>query len=130
MTGLLFCSSVINYIDRVNISVAAPVMMAATGWDKDLFGWVFSIFLVGYAMGQLPGGIIADRWSGRNVLAVAFLGFSLFTLLTPFIRLICFFGMDGLVTDVFRNHIFSFKLKVWSKRLFVYLICFVFKLFE
>ena len=84
MTGLLFCSSVINYVDRVNISVAAPVMMAATGWDKDLFGWVFSIFLVGYAMGQLPGGIIADRWSGRNVLAVAFFGFSLFTLLTPF----------------------------------------------
>ncbi len=84
MTGLLFCSSVINYVDRVNISVAAPVMMAATGWDKDLFGWVFSIFLIGYAMGQLPGGIIADRWSGRNVLAVAFFGFSLFTLLTPF----------------------------------------------
>ena len=84
MTGLLFCSSVINYVDRVNISVAAPVMMAATGWDKDLFGWVFSIFLIGYAIGQLPGGIIADRWSGRNVLVVAFFGFSLFTLLTPF----------------------------------------------
>lgn len=84
MIGLLFCSSVINYIDRVNISVAAPVMMEATGWDKDLFGWVFSIFLIGYAMGQLPGGIIADRWSGKNVLALAFFGFSLFTFLTPF----------------------------------------------
>ena len=84
MIGLLFCSSVINYIDRVNISVAAPVMMAETGWDKDLFGWVFSIFLIGYASGQMPGGVLADRWSGRKVLALAFLGFSLFTFLTPF----------------------------------------------
>ncbi len=83
MIGLLFCGSVINYIDRVNISVAAPVMMQETGWPKDQFGWVFSIFLIGYALLQLPGGVIADRWSGRHVLTVAFLGFSLFTLLTP-----------------------------------------------
>jgi len=83
MIGLLFCGSVINYVDRVNISVAAPVMMKEMGWSKDLFGWVFSVFLIGYALLQLPGGIIADRWSGRKVLALAFCGFSLFTLLTP-----------------------------------------------
>lgn len=83
MIGLLFCGSVINYVDRVNISVAAPVMMKEMGWSKDLFGWVFSVFLIGYALLQLPGGVIADRWSGRKVLALAFCGFSVFTLLTP-----------------------------------------------
>lgn len=83
MIGLLFCGSVINYVDRVNISVAAPVMMKEMDWSKDLFGWVFSVFLIGYALLQLPGGVIADRWSGRKVLALAFCGFSLFTLLTP-----------------------------------------------
>jgi MFS family permease len=83
MIGLLFFGSIINYVDRVNISVAAPVMMKATGWEKDLFGWVFSTFLIGYALLQLPGGVIADRWSGRKVMALAFCGFSLFTLLTP-----------------------------------------------
>lgn len=83
MIGLLFFGSVINYVDRVNISVAAPVIMKETGWSKDLFGWVFSAFLIGYALLQLPGGIIADRWSGRKVLALAFCGFSVFTLLTP-----------------------------------------------
>jgi ACS family glucarate transporter-like MFS transporter len=83
MIGLLFCGSAINYVDRVNISVAAPVIMKETGWDKDLFGWVFSVFLIGYALLQLPAGVIADRWSGRKVLALAFCGFSLFTLLTP-----------------------------------------------
>ncbi len=83
MIALLFCGSVINYVDRVNISVAAPVIMKETGWAKDLFGWVFSAFLIGYALLQLPGGVIADCWSGRKVLALAFCGFSLFTLLTP-----------------------------------------------
>jgi MFS family permease len=83
MIGLLFCGSIINYVDRVNISVAAPVMMKEMELSKDLFGWVFSTFLIGYALLQLPGGVIADRWSGRKVLVLAFCGFSLFTLLTP-----------------------------------------------
>ena len=83
MIGLLFCSSVVNYIDRVNISVAAPVIMATAGWDKGQFGLVFSAFLIGYALLQIPGGLIADRWSARKVLVLAFCGFSLFTALTP-----------------------------------------------
>lgn len=81
--GLLFCGTVVNYIDRVNISVAAPVIMRETGWDKGQFGLVFSAFLIGYALLQIPGGMLADRWGGRRVLAVAFCGFSLFTALTP-----------------------------------------------
>src|SRR5262247_1335273 len=83
MIGLLFCGTVVNYIDRVNISVAAPVIMKESGWDKGQFGLVFSAFLIGYALLQIPGGVIADRWSGRKVLALAFCGFSLFTLVTP-----------------------------------------------
>jgi len=81
--GLLFCGTVVNYIDRVNISVAAPVIMKETGWDKGQFGLVFSAFLIGYALLQIPGGVVADRWGGRKVLALAFCGFSLFTALTP-----------------------------------------------
>jgi MFS transporter, ACS family, glucarate transporter len=83
MIGLLFAGSVINYVDRVNISIAAPVMMKDLGLTKDEFGWVFSSFLIGYALLQIPGGVIADRWSGRKVLALAFCGFSLFTFLSP-----------------------------------------------
>jgi MFS family permease len=83
MIGLLFCSTVINYVDRVNISVAAPVIMHEAGWDKGQFGLVFSAFLIGYALLQIVGGVVADRWSAGKVLALAFCGFSLFTALTP-----------------------------------------------
>jgi ACS family glucarate transporter-like MFS transporter len=81
--GLLFAGSAINFIDRVNISVAAPAMMLANGWQKDEFGLVFSAFLFGYGLMQIPAGLLADRRSARRLLALAFCGFSLFTALTP-----------------------------------------------
>jgi MFS family permease len=83
IVGLLTLGTMINYIDRVNISVAAPDIMRQTGWDQARFGLVFSAFLVGYALFQVPGGVIADRWSARKVLALSCLGFSFFTALTP-----------------------------------------------
>jgi sugar phosphate permease len=83
IVGLLTLGTMINYVDRVNISVAAPDIMRATGWDKAQFGAVFSAFLVGYALLQFPGGVLADRWSPRKVLAFSCVGFSLFTALTP-----------------------------------------------
>ncbi len=83
MVGLLATGSMVNYADRVNISVAAPVIMAALGWDEARFGLIFSAFLLGYTLLQFPGGIIADRWNTHRVLAAACIGFSVFTALTP-----------------------------------------------
>lgn len=83
VVGLLFLSTIINYADRVNISVAGSDIMRETGWDKTQFGLVLSAFLLGYALFQFPGGLIADRWSPRKVLALSCFGFSLFTALTP-----------------------------------------------
>src|SRR4029453_19550132 len=83
VVGLLMLSTIINYADRVNSSVAAPDIMHQTGWDKAQFGVVLSAFLCGYALFQFPGGLIADRWSARKVLTLSCLGFSLFTALTP-----------------------------------------------
>ncbi|MEW6297349.1 MAG: MFS transporter [Thermodesulfobacteriota bacterium] len=83
LVGVLATGSMINYADRVNISVAAPVMMAALGWDEARFGLIFSAFLVGYTLLQFPGGVIADRWNTCRVIALACAGFSVFTALTP-----------------------------------------------
>ncbi|MBI3247940.1 MAG: MFS transporter [Deltaproteobacteria bacterium] len=83
LVGLLAVGSAINYADRVNISVAAPSMMATLGWDEARFGLIFSAFLVGYGLLQIPGGVLADRWGAKYVIASACVGFSLFTALTP-----------------------------------------------
>ena len=82
--GLVLLGTMLNYVDRINISVAAAEIMRDTGWDEARFGWVFSTFLIGYALFQYPGGALADRWSARKVIGLSCLGFSLFTALTPF----------------------------------------------
>jgi ACS family glucarate transporter-like MFS transporter len=80
---LLFLLSLVNYIDRVNISITAPVMMPELGWDTAWFGVVFSAFVCGYALFMIPSGLLADTRSPKMLLAVACFGWSLFTLLTP-----------------------------------------------
>jgi sugar phosphate permease len=45
-------------------------------------GGVLSAFFIGYALMQLPGGMLADRFGPRRVMILAILGWSLFTLLT------------------------------------------------
>ncbi len=83
MLLLLFLLSLVNYIDRVNISLTAPVMMPELGWDTAWFGVVFSSFVAGYAAFMIPSGLLADTRSPKMLLASACFGWSLFTLLTP-----------------------------------------------
>lgn len=80
--ALLTLISVITYVDRVNISVAARQMMPALGLTQIEIGYVFSAFVLGYALFQVPGGWLGDRWGTRRVLTGAVVWWSLFTALT------------------------------------------------
>src|SRR6202166_3816287 len=60
----------ITYLDRVNISTAAPVISKELGFDKITMGVIFSAFVWAYAMFQVPGGWLGDRFGARNVLTV------------------------------------------------------------
>jgi ACS family glucarate transporter-like MFS transporter len=82
MLALLFLISVITYVDRVNISVAAQQMTPALGLTQVQMGYVFSAFVLGYALCQLPGGWLGDRLGAHKVLTAAVLWWSLFTALT------------------------------------------------
>lgn len=80
--ALLTLISVITYVDRVNISVTARQMMPAFGLTQVQMGYVFSAFVLGYALFQIPGGWLGDRWGSRRVLAGAVIWWSIFTALT------------------------------------------------
>jgi MFS family permease len=73
----------ICYLDRVNISVAIIPMSENLGWAPDTQGLILSSFFVGYALTQILGGRLADRYGGKIVLAIGVLIWSLATLLTP-----------------------------------------------
>jgi len=81
---LLCLSVVILYMDRVNMSVVAPVLMHEFGWDPAVMGTVLSAFFVGYFLTQIPGGWLSDRWGTKGILGGAVAWWSLVTMLTPF----------------------------------------------
>ena len=82
MAALLFAISVVTYIDRVNISVTARQMMPALGLTDLQMGHVFSAFVFGYALCQIPGGWAGDRWGAKRILTLAIIWWSVFTALT------------------------------------------------
>jgi len=78
----LFVLSAVAFLDRVNISIAGPSIASEFALSNIQLGWVFSSFLVGYAVFQTIGGWLADRWGPRRVLTVGVLWWGIFTALT------------------------------------------------
>lgn len=81
---LLFLSVVVLYMDRVNMSVVAPVLMQEFGWDPAVMGTVLSAFFLGYFLTQIPGGWLSDRWGAKGILGGAVSWWSMVTMCTPF----------------------------------------------
>ena len=82
---LLFLISAIAFLDRTNISVAGVEMRQEYGVDQVRLGWVFSAFLIGYALFQVPAGWLAARFGPRRVLTAALIWWGLFSALTALV---------------------------------------------
>jgi ACS family glucarate transporter-like MFS transporter len=80
--ALLFLVSLLTFLDRVNISVAGKYINEAYGFSPVQYGIIFSAFVAGYMLFQLPGGYLSDRFGPRAVLTGAILWWSAFTVLT------------------------------------------------
>ncbi|WND01854.1 MFS transporter [Temperatibacter marinus] len=99
MLGLSLLGIVLCYVDRILISIAAINMKADFNWTDTEKGIVLASFFWGYLITQAFGGLLARRFSGRMVFALAVLSWSFFTILTPtaaytnslFILVICRF---------------------------------------
>ena len=74
--------SFVSYLDRANISVAAELMIPALGITKVQMGQIFTSFLIGYAIFQVPGGYLGDRFGARLTLAASALMWALATVAT------------------------------------------------
>ena len=72
----------ITYLDRVNISTAAPVISKEFGFDRITMGVIFSAFVWAYAIFQVPGGWLSDRFGARPVLATIVAYWSVMTAAT------------------------------------------------
>jgi ACS family glucarate transporter-like MFS transporter len=80
--GFLFVFSFLTIVDRVAISAAKASMAAELGIGDVAFGFIFGVFALGYAIGQVPSGWAADRFGPRVFLTAIVIAWSLFTGLT------------------------------------------------
>jgi sugar phosphate permease len=80
--GLICLMYLITYLDRVNISTAAPAISAEFGFDKITMGAIFSAFAWAYALFQVPGGWLSDRFGPRVVLSAIVVFWSAMTAAT------------------------------------------------
>jgi ACS family glucarate transporter-like MFS transporter len=71
LVGLLAATATASYLARVTVSVAGALMRDELALDPIQMGRVFSAFLLGYALCQVPAGMLADRFGARRVLALA-----------------------------------------------------------
>ena len=65
MLALLFVATTINYVDRSNLSIVAPFLSKELGLDPVQMGLLFSAFAWSYAIANLPGGYLIDRFGSR-----------------------------------------------------------------
>lgn len=89
---MLFITVIINYMDRSNISVAAPLISEDLGLSSVQMGLIFSAFGWTYAALQIPGGWILDKLGNRKTHTIGIAGFSIATLLQGFVH-----GFSGFI---------------------------------
>ena len=79
---LTFCITFMMYVDRAVMGSATPAIMDQFHLTKIGMGWSTSAFNWSYALFQVPGGWLADRYGPRLVLACALAWWSIFTSVT------------------------------------------------
>jgi MFS transporter, ACS family, solute carrier family 17 (sodium-dependent inorganic phosphate cotransporter), other len=78
-----FTCLLLSLVDRVNLSVVAPLLMKQYSWDPVTMGTVLGAFFWGFSISPLLGGWLADRLGGKKILGFGALWWSVWTMLTP-----------------------------------------------
>jgi MFS family permease len=79
---VLYFGWIVSYIDRTVVSLSIVQIGKDFSLDASKLGIVLSAFFMGYALMQIPGGWLADRFGSRKVIVIAILFWSVFTALT------------------------------------------------
>ena len=84
--GILFASTVINYIDRQTLSLLAPYLKQDYHWTNTDYANLVIAFRVAYCIGQTLNGRLMDRIGTKRGLTITVLWYSIVSVLTPLAR--------------------------------------------
>ena len=74
------CSlAVVTYVHRVGFATASSPLRDELGLSQRHLGWLMASFLIAYGLGEVPCGVLGDRFGARHLLAIVILGGSLTT---------------------------------------------------
>src|SRR5882757_9019324 len=76
--GIVFVLVVINLIDRVTLSIAMPTISKEFSLEPAMQGLILSAFFWSYALLQIPGGWMIDRFGPRALITGATAGWGFF----------------------------------------------------
>jgi sugar phosphate permease len=109
----VFITYSLAYLDRANFGFGAAAGMAKTlhisGYRTDLLG---ALFFLGYFFPQIPGVILARRYSARLLIFLALLAWGAFAALTGVIRTFWLLAADRLLLGVAESFVFPALLIV------------------
>lgn len=77
----LLIGGIINYLDRTNLSIAAPDMIKELHLTNTHIGLMGTVFSWTYAVMQLPSGWLIDRFGAKRIFSIAVLWWSISTAL-------------------------------------------------
>lgn len=81
---MLFVVTTLNFADRATLSIAGPEAARQLGLNAIQMGYVFSAFGWAYVFGQIPGGLLLDRFGSKNVYTLSIVAWSVVTALQGF----------------------------------------------
>src|SRR6266566_4508091 len=84
--GILFASTVINYLDRQTLSLLAPYLKIEYGWTNTDYANIVIAFRVAYSIGQTVFGRMMDRVGTRRGLTLTVAWYSLVSIATSLAR--------------------------------------------
>jgi MFS transporter, ACS family, glucarate transporter len=91
--AMLFALTTVNYADRSTLSITGTLVAKDLGLTPVIMGVVFSAFGWSYALGQIPGGWLLDRFGSKGVYGLSLFLWSLCTLLQAFVGVLAAVGL-------------------------------------
>ena len=82
----VFLLYITNYLDRTSVAYAAIGMARDLGFDDRVFGLGIGIFFLSYVALQIPGAVLAQRWSARGMICATMIVSGLLTALTAIVH--------------------------------------------
>lgn len=81
---VVFLLVVINMVDRTALSIAMPTIAAEFSLGPAMQGLILSSFFWSYALMQIPGGWLIDRYGPRSVITLSTVGWGVFQTIAGF----------------------------------------------